>query len=143
MIALIFGYWIGQVLAPFLIVGLILWFIYELIFNFWATMEVVVGFIAMILGWAWDIASGIFMYVWDITLVGPILAIGGTLFLLRFFFAPVLTILFYVCAVPIVFLVHLILNIPKGGMTETKENNPENPSTTENVTTIENTTSNN
>ena len=143
MIALIFGYWIGQVLAPFLIVGLILWFIYELIFNFWATMEGVVGFIAMILGWAWDIASGIFMYVWDITLVGPILAIGGTLFLLRFFFAPVLTILFYVCAVPIVFLVHLILNIPKGGMTETKENNPENPSTTENVTTIENTTSNN
>ena len=143
MIALIFGYWIGQVLAPFLIVGLILWFIYELIFNFWATMEVVVGFIAMILGWAWDIASGIFMYVWDITLVGPILAIGGTLFFLRFFFAPVLTILFYVCAVPIVFLVHLILNIPKGGMTETKENNPENPSTTENVTTIENTTSNN
>lgn len=143
MIALIFGYWIGQVLAPFLIVGLILWFIYELIFNFWATMEVVVGFIAMILGWAWDIASGIFMYVWDITLVGPILAIGGTLFLLRFFFAPVLTVLFYVCAVPIVFLVHLILNIPKGGMTETKENNPENTSTTENVTTIENTTSNN
>ncbi len=118
MIALIFGYWIGQVLAPFLIVGLILWFFYELIFNFWATIDVVCSVIAWAVGIVWDIASGIFMYVWDITLVGPILAVGGTCLLLRYFFAPVLTVLFWICAVPVIVLVELFKKLPKAGMNE-------------------------
>ncbi len=118
MIGLIVGYYLGGILAPVLLVGLVLWFFYELIFNFWATIDAVFSVIAVAVGFVWDIASGIFMYVWDITLVGPILAIGGTCLLLRYFFAPALTILFWICAIPVFLVINLFKNLPKAGMNE-------------------------
>lgn len=149
MVAIILGYWFGQIIAPILIVGLIFWFIYELIFNFWATIDVVLSCIAVILGCIWDIASWIFMYVWDINLVGPFLAIGGTLFLLRFVVPPVIAILtpiaiglFYLCLIPIVIVVEAIKKIPNAGIEDIKAANANNATTGSNETTENTTTSN-
>lgn len=146
LVSALIGWFLGEALWPFLLIAFICWVIYEVIFNFWATLDTVISIFAVVLGFLWDMASSLFMSVWDITLIGPILAIGGTLFLLRYLFAPALTVLFWICAIPIFLIINMFKNLPKAGMPNDKANNPENTPVTTNTpneVTVENTNTNN
>lgn len=121
--SLIIGWYLGSALAPFIIVGLILWFFYELVFNFWATMETVFGFVLAAINFLWEMASGLFMCVWDISYIGPLLAIGGTVVVLRLLSIPIFAILkgvFLVGAFFAFVIGDIISRIPKAGMKKEK-----------------------
>ncbi len=146
MVAALIGWFLGQALWPFILLAFICWVIYEIIFNFWATLDTIISIFAVVLGFLWDMASSLFMSVWDITLIGPILAIGGTLLLLRYFFAPALTVLFWICVIPVFLIINMFKNLPKAGMSDAKANNPENTpnsTNTQNGVTAENINTNN
>ena len=129
--AFIFGWILADILWPFILTGVIGWIIYELFTNFWGVMETVVGLGLGFLSFAWDVVSSLFMCVWDISYIGPILAIAGTIAVLSFLSIPImaiLTVLFWICATPFILVYALLSNIPKAGIKEKKAENPETAS---------------
>lgn len=123
MFTIIASYYVGSFLLPFVLIAFIGWVIYEFIFNFRGTMETICGFVLAALQFAWDVVSGLFMSVWDISYIGPLLAIGGTVVVLRFLSVPVFAIIkgVFLAGAFLAFVVgDLISWIPKAGIKNEK-----------------------
>lgn len=129
---IILAYLLGGACAPFIWLFLVLLIIKAFIDDFWGTVETILHIIACIFGVIWELGSCLFMFVWDISYVGPILALAGVAAILYFFSGPIFALLrfiyslvsgilkaaFWICFVPVCFVLDHIFNIPKAGLEE-------------------------
>lgn len=83
--SIILAFLAGEACAPIIWLFIVLMIIKAFFDDFWGTIETIFHGIVWVLALIWQFISWVFMFVWDSSFFGPVLAIAGAIAVLYYF----------------------------------------------------------